>query len=157
MFRFLSACSMHTGNLIALAIACVASPVLAEDVLYCTDTAVVGFKWDKDGQASMTRFVDHRFTIKIIPAKPKNGQPFEDGIHFRLFTEKRIVSGGELTSTMEMECQPSLGATVVCEEDGSLPWAFSKKNTYTRAFLGGPPAGGGDPDILIAYGTCTKF
>src|SRR5262245_60014154 len=82
-----------------------ASPVLAEEVLYCVDTQAVGFVWD-------------------------NGN-----VRRRAFTQERII----------------------CAESTSFePWAFYR-NTYTRAFLAGPPAGGTDPNTWIAYGTCTKF
>jgi hypothetical protein len=43
-----------------------ASPVLAEEVLDCTDTAVVGFKWDNKGVASPIGFEPNRYTIKVV-------------------------------------------------------------------------------------------
>jgi hypothetical protein len=48
--------------------------------------------------------------------------------------------------------------TPECEVAGSdsMPWIFYK-TSYTRAFLGGPPTGGRDRNILVAYGTCAKF
>jgi hypothetical protein len=49
-----------------------ALPALADEVLYCTDTAVVGFTWDK-GKASAAKFPPHRFTIKIIRGNPQRG------------------------------------------------------------------------------------
>jgi hypothetical protein len=62
---------------------------------------------------------------------------------------------------MAMECKGSLGATLVCEDDYSetMPWFFNENDTsYTRAFLAGPPTDErNDPNISIAYGTCTKF
>jgi hypothetical protein len=43
-----------------------ASPVLAEEVLYCVDTEMVGFAWDKAGQARQARFKPDRFTVKLV-------------------------------------------------------------------------------------------
>ena len=46
---------------------------------------------------------------------------------------------------------------IACEDGaGTAPWLFHR-NTYTRAFLLRPPGGGGDPNIGVAYGTCTGF
>jgi hypothetical protein len=132
------------------------SPVLADEVLYCVDTAVVGFKWDKGGQASVANFEPSRFTIKIVPSR---GDQMQQGIIFTIFTERRIVTGGAGMAPDEMECKPSIGAALVCDNGhGVVPWAFGLNNTsYTRAFLAGPPTGSSDPNIWIAYGTCTKF
>ena len=129
-----------------------ASPVFAEDVLYCTDTAIVGVKWDQNGRATITRFTNlGRFTVRIVRSP---AEKLQEGVHFRLYSEKRIVSDGR--SNMEMECMLSLGG-LVCEDDASIPWTFGPNNTYARAFLAGPPAGAQDPNIFIAHGTCTKI
>ena len=45
-----------------------ASPGLADEVLYCADTEVVGFKWDGNGQASTEHFNAERYTVEIGPA-----------------------------------------------------------------------------------------
>src|SRR5262249_2630311 len=46
---------------------------------------------------------------------------------------------------------------IACDDaSGTVPWLFHR-NTSPRAFLLGPPDGGGDPNIGVAYGTCTKF
>jgi hypothetical protein len=46
---------------------------------------------------------------------------------------------------------------IACEDaSGTVPWLFHR-STYTRAFLLGPPGGGGNPNIGVAYGICTKF
>jgi len=122
-----------------------ASPVMAEDVLYCTDTEVVGFGWDKAGKVSRGKFDTTRFTIKVVSS-----------------TERIIaqMEGDTAGSQSKYGCR---SATVNKEERlscsdmlGQEPWVFYR-NTYTCAFLAGPPAGGGDPNILVAYGTCTKF
>jgi hypothetical protein len=130
------------------------------------DTAIVGFKWDKSGQASVTKFTDlERFTIKVTPPHRwwKENSPsgiITRGLVFSDFTETRIVTGRSPSPTaMEMECKPSLAALVCGDSLGMTPWVFSHDNTtYTRAFFAGPPAGGRrDSNIWIAYGTCTKF
>jgi hypothetical protein len=133
---------------------CAVLPAQAEEVLYCADTAAAGFKWSQRGEASLTTFQPRRFTIKVFPG---NLTTMREGVHFRFFTEKRIVDDS-LSGTMEMECAPSIGAALICEADSAVPWAFSRNNTYVRGFLAGPPAGErNDPNIMIAYGTCTKF
>jgi hypothetical protein len=63
---------------LALAFFAAASPALAEEVLYCVDTAVTGFKWNERGEASTAKFSPGRFTIKIVS------------------DEKRIVTGDEI-------------------------------------------------------------
>jgi hypothetical protein len=47
-----------------------ASSVLADEVLYCTDTAATGYLWDQGKAASVTRtvFTEQRFTIKVVSA-----------------------------------------------------------------------------------------
>jgi hypothetical protein len=42
-----------------------ASPVLAEEALYCVDTAATGFKWDEQRRASPAMFKEQRFTVRI--------------------------------------------------------------------------------------------
>jgi hypothetical protein len=52
-----------------------------------------------------------------------------------------------------------LRAALICGDDlGMLPWAFSQNNTYSHAFLPGPPTNGqNDLNIWIAHGACTRF
>jgi len=46
---------------------------------------------------------------------------------------------------------------LACDDEvAGAPWIFYR-NTYTRGFLVGPPGGGDDRNIYIAYGTCTQF
>jgi len=123
--------------------------VLADEVLYCSDTAVTGFLW-KENTASPQDFTPERFTIKVVSA------------------EKRVVNQ-ESHSSYVLMCTGSDPFALVTGEGmiscrdflGSEPWMFIShkggSDTYTRAFLNGPPAGGGDPNITIAYGTCAKF
>jgi hypothetical protein len=119
------------------------SPLLADEVLYCTDTASTGFKWDKEGDAARpTRFELQRFTIKVISDTQRTITPMIGDTAGNPFSYSCITIKGR------MECE--FGGA------GSVPWTFHG-NTYVRAFLAGPPIGGGDPNIYIAYGTCTKF
>ena len=54
-------------------------------------------------------------------------------------------------------CKPTGRERIACDDgSGVSPWVFYR-GTYTRAYLGGPPAGGLDPNIWMAYGTCTGF
>jgi len=124
--------------------------VLADEVLYCTDTAGTGFLW-KGNAASPQDFTPERFTIKVVSA------------------EKRVVSP-ESHSSYELMCTGIVDPLKVATEEGAIscrdplgsePWMFVQhegaSDTYTRAFLYGPPVGSGDPNIVIAYGTCAKF
>ena len=52
--------------LAGFALWCITSPVLAEQVLYCVDTAVTGFKWSERGKASVSKFSAERFTVKVV-------------------------------------------------------------------------------------------
>ena len=56
----------RTLPLMIILLCLTASPVLAEEVLYCTDTEVVGFRWDKAGKVSAGKFDTARFTIKVV-------------------------------------------------------------------------------------------
>jgi hypothetical protein len=40
--------------------------VLAEEVLYCVDKAAIGFKWNRNGEASRAQFEPNRYTIKVV-------------------------------------------------------------------------------------------
>jgi hypothetical protein len=122
-----------------------ASPVVAEEVLYCVDTDAVGFAWGKDGDAKSSKFISERHTVKVVS---------DTG---RLITR---MQGDTAGTTEEYECKLKFPKDflVVCQERvlGTDKWNFYH-NTYTRAMLYGPPSGGRDPNIWIAYGTCTKF
>ena len=127
-----------------VAICFAASPSLAEEVLYCADTQAIGFFWDKarPETASVSTFTPGRFTIKVISG-----------------TKRTITatSGGAAGFSAEYQCQPPFLNRITCTDNiGTLPWIFSAGG-YTRAFLSGPPVGSTDPNILVAYGTCTKF
>jgi hypothetical protein len=116
--------------------------VLAEEVLYCVDTDVVGFKWDEVKQVRQTVFNPERHTIKIVSQ-----------------TERVITRthGDAAGNSHTYRCEAD-GERLVCNAIlGIVPWVFYR-NTYTRANLFGPPAGPRtDRTIAIAYGTCTKF
>src|SRR6516225_4454760 len=45
---------------------CSASLAMADEVLYCTDTDGIGFKWDNTGKVSSGKFNQDRFTVKVI-------------------------------------------------------------------------------------------
>ena len=120
-----------------------ASPAMAQQVLYCVDTEAVGFKWDKDGKARQRPFAEDRFTVKIVSDK-----------------ERVIIRmTGDTAGTSEhYTCKPTrpTGRMACDEGTGVSPWV-SYRNSYTRAYLAGPPAGGADQNIWMAYGTCTGF
>jgi hypothetical protein len=103
-----------------------------EKVLYCTDTDVTGFKWI-NGNVKSTLFEQARFVVKVH----ENGD--------------RTI-GKNL-----YKCKSAPRSIFTCA-DASVaidPWLF-QGNNYTRANLFGDTVGG-DPNIWVAYGTCTDF
>jgi hypothetical protein len=121
---------------------CGASLAMAEEVLYCTDTDATGFRWDHAGKATSVRFNPARYTVKVISG-----------------TERSIaeMTGDGAGEALTYTCN-SAHDQIVCDAGGSL-WMFYKNN-YTHAFLVGTPVGppkSMDPNIWIAYGTCTGF
>jgi hypothetical protein len=120
-----------------------ASQLLAEELLYCADTAIVGFMWDRKGEAKSTEFNRERHSVKVVSDSE------------RLIT--RIQAGPTGKNSDQFKCNQD-DNLVTCQ--GILPinvWQFYS-DAYTRAYLyGGPPASGRNPNIWIAYGTCTKF
>jgi hypothetical protein len=134
------------AGMCVLALCFTATPLLADEVLYCTDTDATGFKWDKNGAAAHLMFVEERFTVKIIS---------EDQ---RLITPSIGDTAGRGEGYQCSRPLPhALSDRIECHDPtGGEVWVFFK-NTYTRAFLAGPPAGGSDQNIWMAYGTCTKF
>jgi hypothetical protein len=139
------------------------APVLAEQVLYCVDTDVAGFIWDKSGAASLRKFTTSRYIVKMEPAT-------EYGLkQSRVITD---TTWGVLGHSLQYKCRANLLgpsdvagipdislSPLVCDEPtGTEPWIFFPSNAYTHAFLrGGPPSSGRDPNIWIAYGICTPF
>jgi hypothetical protein len=116
-----------------------ASPAWAEEILYCSDTASIGFQWDKDGKAKPLGFNPRRFTVKVISET------------------KRVIS--EDGNESEYTCLDFEGRYYCSETSGRVatPTVFGTKG-FTRAYLLGTPLGGDtDPNITVSYGTCTKF
>ena len=127
-------------------------PVLAEEVLYCVDTLAVGISWDKAGVAAPTGFNAQRYTIKVLSDTKRT---------IARMTGDTAGSSKDYTCSRPLRFEPN---RIVCDDDGTRvePWIFSYNN-FTRAFLNGPPTGNPadpigrtDPNIFVAYGTCTK-
>jgi hypothetical protein len=136
---------LATALISASALYLTASPVLAEEVLYCVDTKSAGLVWNNKGEASVSAFDPDRWTIKVVSETE------------RVITRIGDTAGRSDTYTCKRPYLAPLKNTIVCDDDyGDTPWIFHR-NTYIRAFLSGPPAGGGDPNSLVAYGTCTKW
>src|SRR6478672_10313852 len=111
------------------------APALAEQVLYCVDTDAVGFFWNTDtSQARRMPFKVDRYTVKVLSETA------------RIMT--RMV--GDTAGRQEVyTCKLFAPGRIACDRgDGIEPWLFSG-NTYTRAYLAGPPAGGTDKNISI--------
>jgi hypothetical protein len=119
-----------------------ASQVLAEEMLYCADTAIVGFMWDRKGEAKSTEFNPERHTVKVVSDSE------------RLIT--RMQGGPTGAKADQFKCTQD-DNQVRCQAVLPIVWNFFPDG-YTRAYLyGGPPASGRNPNIWVAYGTCTKF
>ena len=50
----------------------------------------------------------------------------------------------------------SLSRRIVCDNGRADPTLIFHDDTFVRALLSGPPAGGADPKIVISYGTCAE-
>jgi hypothetical protein len=106
---------------------------------------VTGFAWE-NGKAYRSSFSLERYTIKVVSENE------------RLMTRMVGDTAGRTTPYQcEMPIKPE-SDPIVCQEQGrARPWLFYRQ-TYVRSFMAGPPAGDpADPNIWIAYGTCTKF
>jgi hypothetical protein len=151
---------MRPGIIAIFAYSLTASPILADDVLYCSDRDSVGFKWDRSGQASKASFALSRFTVRIGPAPSRSSSSFAQPI---APDEREVVEttdGPDKGIPIVYRCAKVGDDKVVCTfpEHGTTPWMFAANGHYVRAFLAGGPASSGlDPNIAIAYGTCTRF
>ena len=122
----------------------IAAPVGAEEVLYCTDTKANGFVWDEKEKSKPTTFRPQRFTMKVIS------------------TTTRVIKFQTKEKSYTYKCKKHdvFGSVHCVDELSNLlePFIFGSKG-YVRAFLNGKVLGGkfGDPNILVAYGTCAKF
>jgi len=88
----------HAGSLMMALSFCAASPVLAEEMLYCTDTEVIGFKWDSRGVASSSTFAPERYTIKVASDTERfitRTVGDTAGVAFRYECERPISAGHE--------------------------------------------------------------
>jgi hypothetical protein len=111
----------------------------AEKVFFCTDQNAGGLKWAKNGAVKVAKFVKDRFTLKVLSAK------------------KRQVKFATSTRTLEFNCRLTPIHTVSCIDAGvgAKLFYFNGLN-YTYASIYGTPVGG-DPNIVVSHGTCTKF
>jgi hypothetical protein len=131
----------------AMALCFTASLAMADEVMYCADTGVVGFRWDDTGKVDIGKFPQDRYTVKVI----SNTE--------RVITQ---MTGDTAGNGHPYTCR-ALGVVkdqIVCDEElqSGAPWIFYKNN-YTHAFLQGTPVGPPpmDPNISVAYGTCARF
>jgi hypothetical protein len=134
---------MNTTFLVALCI-CMASPSLAQEVLYCTDTASTGFGWTDSGAQSYP-FIKSRYTVKVVSDIERviARMPDNNAVQYKC---ERSSARPDL-----IQCQ-SLQIT----EDLQNTWLFYH-NSYTSAFLFGITVGSVARHIYVTYGTCTKF
>jgi hypothetical protein len=124
------------------------APVFAEQILYCADTEVGGFKWDKSGAASVRKFTASRYIVKVEPAT-------EYGLkQLRVITDTTADNGAG--SPRQYKCRPNFlrpgvwgdaaasraerwpvpdvsSSALVCDSgDGAEPWMFFGNTIHTR-------------------------
>ncbi len=132
--------------IIAAVIVMLSATAWGEEVLLCTVTENTGFEWDEGAiKARWALFKKDRFIVKIISESKRTitrttGDPKEGSRSYtcrrpHVMFKKRIV------------CSAGIGGQ---------PFIFHD-NTFTHAYLWGPPAGGSDLNISVAYGTCVKY
>jgi hypothetical protein len=137
--------TLRAGIFGVMALCFTVSPLLADEVLYCVDAASTGFIMDKIGAIPRpTGFTAERFTVKVVT------------------DTERIISrmaGDAAGSFRPYKCHaPYHDDRISCDDGfGDVPWFFYR-SSYTRAYLSASLGGGpGDPNLVVAYGTCTKF
>jgi hypothetical protein len=133
-----------TGTVAVMVLCFTASLVLAEDVLYCVDTNVVGFKWDNIAEALPTDFAALRHTVKVVSDTE------------RIITRMIGDTAGDVIGFTCYHPFSRRKDTIACEDSAGNTWIFYRDSIYTRAFLTDPPRHN-DANILIAHGTCTTF
>jgi hypothetical protein len=127
-----------------IVIAClIATPALAEEVLYCTDTDANGFMWDAEGNGERTGFQPQRFTVKVISETE------------RKFQYQHWPTPGPYRCTKVQGIPGGLLSCVGILGDALWPINF-RGNSYVRAAIIGAPTLPSDA-TYVAYGTCAKF
>jgi hypothetical protein len=139
------------NNSIGLAVAAVAASIMlnplasanAEEVFYCIEKSSHGFVWgNQKGNAVSMSMTAGRHLVRVVSETE------------RLIT--RTTNDKDQKST-RYTCKKNNETTIACDEGGGIkPWIFYDRQ-FVRAILAKPPLKGESRDILIAYGTCTKF
>jgi len=117
---------------------CIASPSLAEEVLYCTDTDVSGFVFETSTKTEKFSSSEDRFTVKVI-SKTKREIQMSGSRHGVPY----VCNKRSLDNSFYCNIPYDRYATV-------KPFLFYDNRKYRRSVL----------DVFriyIAYGTCTKF
>ncbi len=123
---------------IAALVLTLAGPAWAEETLYCVDTAVNGFFWEK-GKAERTGFESQRITVRV-----------------KSDTERWIKIPGD-KAVSKYVCK-KFGEAISCHDaiDASLSPFIFKGDRFERVQNFAEQIGG-DYSLYVAYGTCTKF
>jgi len=137
---------MRAVLLVVVLVALSQTALAEERVLYCTETDSTGFKWEAgQTEGQNTDFKKDRYIVEVLSEEK------------RTFTQ----TTGDVTGvTVTLACRKAYPAQepdlLTCNTPcGMEPWLF-QGNTFVYAFLYGTPVGG-DPNIIISYGTCTEF
>lgn len=117
-----------------------ATPSWAEEVIHCTDSDAVGFRWHKgEDQPRKAGYALARFTVKAVSKT------------------KRIIDWPSEERSLEYKCHPIAGPALVCSLQ-NLPalWTIIFKGNRYERVNNFSSLVGGDPDLFVAYGTCSK-
>lgn len=132
MFRILT---------VAAIVMTLAGPAWAEETLNCVDKASNGFQW-KDGKAKRSGFKPERFTVRVVSDSVRILKPPGTSTPRKYECKKLLVSPHIL------ECWDTQNPTfnpIIFQGD-----RFARVSNFSEHV-------GGDPGMLVAYGTCTKF
>lgn len=115
----------------------------AEEVLYCEEKAAQGFVWGNNRLRSVAMKLDpNRHLVRTISETEK---------------EIKTTTGDKKGQTTRFTCSSPDETTLTCNnENGTRPWNFYG-DQFVYSILDPPAVSGGSREIVIAYGTCSKF
>jgi hypothetical protein len=117
------------------------APVLADQVLYCVDTDVAGFIWDKSGAASLRKFTTSRYIVKMEPATEyglKQSRVITDTTWGVLGHSLQYKSRANLLGPSDVAGIPDISLSpLVCDEPTGTEYFFRATHTHTPSFKEG--------------------
>ena len=142
--------------IIAAAIGMFSATAWGEEVLYCTEKDSTGFYWIKGAtEGEWTGFKPSCNIVNIISETKRAITPTTGDVKgsSRGYSCHRPEAWRSTSYDEELR---SLSRRIVCDTGRADPTWIFHDDTFVRALLSGPPAGGADPKIVVSYGTCAK-